>query len=70
MCIRDSLSTMKESIPAFMTIIFMPMTHSIAIGLSIGFISYIIINVACMDFKKISLTMWVIGILSVINLLI
>lgn len=64
------LSTMKESIPAFMTIIFMPMTHSIAIGLSIGFISYIIINVACMDFKKISITMWVIGILSVINLLI
>ena len=64
------LSNMKESIPAFMTIIFMPMTHSIAIGLSIGFISYIIINVACMDFKKISLTMWIIGILSVINLLI
>lgn len=64
------LSTMKESIPAFMTIIFMPMTHSIAIGLSIGFISYIIINVACADFKKISLTMWIIGILSVINLLI
>lgn len=64
------LSSMKESIPAFMTIIFMPMTHSIAIGLSIGFISYIIINVACMDFKKISLTMWVIGTLSVINLLI
>ena len=64
------LSNMKESIPAFMTIIFMPMTHSIAIGLSIGFISYIIINVACMDFKKISLTMWVIGTLSVINLLI
>lgn len=64
------LSSMKESIPAFMTIIFMPMTHSIAIGLSIGFISYIIINVACKDFKKISLTMWCIGILSVINLLI
>lgn len=64
------LSTMKESIPAFMTIIFMPMTHSIAIGLSIGFISYIIINVACADFKKISLTMWVIGALSVVNLLI
>ena len=64
------LSTMKESIPAFMTIIFMPMTHSIAIGLSIGFISYIIINVACADFKKISLTMWVIGALSLVNLLI
>ncbi|WP_177164089.1 hypothetical protein [uncultured Fusobacterium sp.] len=46
------------------------MTHGIAIGLSIGFISYIIINVACSDFKKISLTMWIIGILSVINLLI
>lgn len=64
------LSNMKESIPAFMTIIFMPMTHSIAIGLSFGFISYIIINAVCLDFKKISLTMWVIGILSVVNLLI
>lgn len=64
------LSSMRESIPAFMTIIFMPMTHSIAIGLSFGFISYIIVNVACLDFKKISVTMWVIGILSVVNLLI
>nr|WP_027129197.1 NCS2 family permease [Fusobacterium perfoetens] len=64
------LSNMKEAIPSFMTIIFMPMTHSIAIGLSIGFISYIIINVAARDYKKISITLWLIGILSVINLLI
>lgn len=64
------LSNMKESIPSFMTIIFMPMTHSIAIGLSVGFISYIIINVAAKDYKKISFTLWIIGALSVINLLI
>lgn len=64
------LSNMKEAIPSFMTIIFMPMTHSIAIGLSVGFISYIIINVAANDYKKISFTMWIIGILSMVNLLI
>ncbi|MGL5777135.1 NCS2 family permease [Cetobacterium sp.] len=60
---------MKEAIPAFMTIILMPMTHSIAIGLSFGFISYIIINVACKEYDKISKTLWIIGILSFINII-
>ena len=59
---------MKEAIPAFMTIILMPMTHSIAIGLSFGFISYIIINVVCKEYDKISKTLWIIGILVSVNL--
>lgn len=62
-------SNMKDSIPAFMTIIFMPMTHSIAVGLSFGFISYIVVHVACKEFNKISKTLWAIGILSFINLM-
>ncbi|MGL4253963.1 MAG: NCS2 family permease [Cetobacterium sp.] len=65
-----NFSNMRETIPAFMTIIFMPMTHSIAVGLSFGFISYILINLVSEDGQKISKTLWVIGILSSINLLI
>ena len=60
---------MKEAIPAFMTIILMPMTHSIAIGLSFGFISYIVINVVCKEYDKISKTLWIIGILSFVNII-
>ncbi|MGL5098867.1 MAG: solute carrier family 23 protein, partial [Fusobacteriaceae bacterium] len=65
-----NFSNMREAIPAFMTIIFMPMTHSIAVGLSFGFISYILINLVSEDGEKISKTLWVIGVLSSINLLI
>lgn len=62
-------SNMKEAIPAFMTIIFMPMTHSIAVGLSFGFISYIVVHIVCGETNKISKTLWIIGILSFINIM-
>ncbi len=63
-------SDMKDAIPAFMTIIFMPMTHSIAVGLSFGFITHIIISLVSGESEKISITLWIIGILSLVNLLI
>ena len=62
-------SNMKEAIPAFMTIIFMPMTHSIAVGLSFGFISYIVVHIVCGETNKISKTLWIIGMLSFINIM-
>lgn len=57
------------AIPAFITIILMPLTYSISNGLAFGFISYLIINVAAGKFKKISLVMWIIGALSVLDLI-
>jgi len=60
----------EVAIPAFLTIILMPLTYSISIGLSFGFISYVIIAVASGDFKKVSPVMWGIAVLSVINLMV
>jgi AGZA family xanthine/uracil permease-like MFS transporter len=58
----------KNAVPAFLTMILMPLTFSIATGLTVGFLSYVIIAVCCGDLKKISPVMWVVGLLSAINL--
>ncbi|MGL4568858.1 MAG: solute carrier family 23 protein, partial [Fusobacteriaceae bacterium] len=63
-------SDFKIAIPAFITIIMMPLTYSISIGLSFGFISYITAHVAAGEIKKINMTLWIIGILSFINLVV
>lgn len=63
-------SDFKIAIPAFITIIMMPLTYSISIGLSFGFISYIAAHVAAGEIKKINMTLWIIGILSFINLVV
>ncbi|WP_321369364.1 NCS2 family permease [uncultured Draconibacterium sp.] len=58
----------SEAIPAFLTIILMPLTYSISIGLSFGFISYVVLKAVAGKYKEISWLMWVIALLSVINL--
>lgn len=57
-----------EAIPAFLTIILMPLTFSISIGLSFGFISYVILKLAIGKANGISWLMWAIATLSVLNL--
>jgi AGZA family xanthine/uracil permease-like MFS transporter len=59
---------MKTAVPAFLTMILMPLTFSIATGLTVGFISFILISIFSGDIKKISPVMWVVGLLSAINL--
>lgn len=61
---------MKTAVPAFLTMILMPLTFSIATGLTIGFLSYIIISLFSGDLKKISPVMWVVGLLSAVNLIV
>jgi AGZA family xanthine/uracil permease-like MFS transporter len=60
---------MKIAVPAFLTMILMPLTFSISIGLTVGFLSYIIIAICSGDLKKISPVMWVVGLLSALNLI-
>ncbi len=61
-------SDFSESIPAFLTIILMPLTYSISIGLSFGFISYVILKSVAGKYKEVSVLMWIIAALSVLNL--
>lgn len=58
----------KIAVSAFVTILLMPLTYSISIGLCFGFISYIIMHLVSKEANKISITLWVIGALSVLNL--
>ena len=57
------LDDYSESIPAFLTIILMPLCYSISDGILIGMIAYVVINALCGKFKKISVAMWVLAIL-------
>lgn len=61
-------SDFSEGIPAFLTIILMPLTYSISIGLSFGFISYVVLKAVAGKYNEVSLLMWFIAVLSVVNL--
>ena len=54
-----------EVIPAFITIIGIPLTYSIADGFALGFVSYVISGVAAG--KKIPVAMWIIAALFVLR---
>jgi AGZA family xanthine/uracil permease-like MFS transporter len=60
----------EVAVPAFITIVTMPLTYSISTGLSLGFMSYVIVSVAAGDIKKVKPTMWVIALLGLLNLLV
>lgn len=57
------LDDFSESIPAFLTIILMPLCYSISDGILIGMIAYVVINALCGKVKKISVAMWVLAVL-------
>ena len=59
----------SECIPAFFTMILMPLCYSISEGIMIGFIVYVLMN-ACTGkgrIKKISPTMWVLAVLFILR---
>ncbi|MGL4357704.1 MAG: NCS2 family permease [Cetobacterium sp.] len=59
----------EVAIPCFLIIIMMPLTYSISIGISFGFISYIVVSVFSGKITNIKPIMWVIGFFSVVELM-
>ena len=51
----------SESIPAFITVLMMPVAYSISDGILLGVISYVLLNACAGKFKKISVTMWILA---------
>ncbi len=51
----------SKAIPAFLTIIMMPLAYSISDGILIGVIAYVVCHAISGQFKKISVTMWVLA---------
>lgn len=60
-------SEFTESIPAFICIIMMPLTYSISHGILLGMISYVVINMLCGKFKKITVMMYILTILFILK---
>ena len=56
-----------ESIPAFITILFMPVAYSISDGILLGVISYVLVNMCAGKFRKISPAMWVMAVLFILK---
>lgn len=57
----------SESIPAFVTMLLMPLAYSISDGIMLGMISYVLLNALTGRCKKISLMMWVLAVLFVLR---
>ena len=54
---------LTEAVPAYLTIIAMPLMYSIAEGIAIGVISYVVINLICGKAKKITPLMYILTVL-------
>ncbi|NFM80258.1 NCS2 family permease [Clostridium botulinum] len=61
------LDDFTEAIPAFLTIIMMPLSYSISDGIVFGVVSYIVIKTLTGKVKDVSLTTFIIGILFVLK---
>lgn len=61
------LNDYAESIPAFITIVMMPLTYSISDGILCGVISYVLINMLCMNRKKLNPTLYVLAALFIMK---
>ncbi|PRR73175.1 putative permease YicO [Clostridium thermopalmarium DSM 5974] len=57
-----------EAIPAFLTIILMPLTYSIATGLMFGVIAYVIFNLFAKKANNISPTIYILALIFIIKL--
>ena len=56
-----------ESIPAFICIIMMPLSYSISNGIMLGMLSYVIVNMLCGKFKKITPVMYILAVLFILK---
>ena len=65
--IRFDEDNITEAIPAYLAIIAMPFFYSISEGISMGIISYVLLNVAAGKAKKITPLMYVLAVLFVLK---
>lgn len=65
---KIDFSDFTNALPAFLTIIMMPLTSSIANGFAFGFISYTIMKLFAGQYKKVSWIMYLVSIAFLINL--
>ena len=56
-----------EAIPSFITLVMMPLAYSISAGIMIGMISYVVVNLFCGKFKKLTPAMYILAVLFILK---
>ena len=56
---------MTEAFPAFVTIIMMPLTYSIAEGIVLGLLTYVLLKLFAGKYRELNLTMYILSILCI-----
>lgn len=64
---RIPFNDFTESLPAFICIIMMPLSYSISNGILIGMIAYVLINLICGKFRKLTPTMYILAALFILK---
>jgi AGZA family xanthine/uracil permease-like MFS transporter len=64
---KIDMDDMSEALPAFITIIMMALTYSIADGMILGLLCYVLIKLLCGKYKEISITMYILSALFILN---
>ena len=59
--LKVNFNDYSEAIPAFVCMIFMPLSYSISDGIVLGHLSYILINMLSGNFKKVKIGMYILG---------
>ncbi len=68
--IKDiNLSDITEALPTFLTLIIMPLSYSIAEGISFGVISWVLLKLLTGQYKKISPMTWFVAALFMVRIL-
>ena len=65
---KINFADFSDALPAFLTIVMMPLTGSIANGFAFGFVSYAFMKTAVGKYKEVSWIMWLVSLAFVINL--
>lgn len=66
--VNVKFSDFSDGLPAFLTIIMMPLTSSIANGFAFGFVSYVILKTVTGKVREVRLIMWLVAAAFVANL--
>ncbi len=64
---RINLRDFTEALPCFITILMMPFTASIAEGIVLGMLSYVLVKVFCGRYREISVAMYILAVFFVLK---
>lgn len=66
--VRDiDWSDYSEAIPAFVTMLLMPLAYSISDGIMLGMITYTLLNALAGKLKKVSVMMWILAVIFILR---